>query len=290
MIRIDVSEIKQRRTCGRQWQYGSRNAIKLSPKVQPTALRFGTFFHECLHALYLGATIEKVMTMITNTLTDELEVRVITNMLTGYYDTVLQNDFDQYLIVDVEYGFKIEDMIPDVALCGSIDMIAVDKETNEVWGFEHKSAKSFKSPFLMKMDEQPRVYYIALTELVKKMNGTENKYTVGGIIMNEVKKVQKKFEIQRTVCKYSDENQCNFIKGLFMTCNSIIEGIGVDLLPEPSMMKCQMCSFSTICEDVQYSNVDTTALMDRFAEEYYIRDVDHLDEKAVQYESLALDD
>ena len=75
-----------------------------------------------------------------------------------------------------------------------------------------------------------------------------------------------------------------------MTCNSIIEGIGVDLLPEPSMMKCQMCSFSTICEDVQYSNVDTTALMDRFAEEYYIRDVDHLDEKAVQYESLALDD
>ena len=47
-IRIDVSEAKSYKECGRKWDLSSRNKFHLRPKAPNTNFLFGTLFHEGL--------------------------------------------------------------------------------------------------------------------------------------------------------------------------------------------------------------------------------------------------
>jgi hypothetical protein len=49
--------------------------------------------------------------------------------------------------------------------------------------------------------------------------------------------------------------------------------------PNPSYFKCQMCTYKTICSTYMYATLNAEQVIKEFAEEFKVRDTDHLDEK-----------
>lgn len=279
-MRIDVSEVKAFRTCKRQWAFSSRNRLNLAPRVQPHALTFGTHFHECLHGLYTGATWEKIERYVDQNLEAQEDRKLLKNMIAGYMQEVLPKDLEEYEILDIEYRFNLEKW-DGLQLCGSIDMIARRKYDNTIWGFEHKSAKSFKSDFMVGMDEQPVLYTIALQEYIKERH---QECTLGGIFFNEVKKLYTKFEWKRTPCVYSEEYLRNFLSSFLSSCREIRLQSGIPGLPSPApnVMNCKLCTFASVCKNFEYSYPSDDQVKDFMKEEFQVREVDHLDEKSTR--------
>lgn len=296
-MRFDVSEMKTLAECSRKWEISSRNAMHLKPRGINSNLAFGTLMHEALHALYMGSDPEKVLEQALRELPDSVQKRVMENIITGYVAGPLKEDLEKYVVMDIEHAVHLKfPEIPDDEICGSIDMIVWEPTTNCIHGFEHKSAAKFRPQVYIALDEQPRVYFMALKQLVDDMNhealerwAAQGKpvdkepvpYKVGNIYLNEVKKVQKKFEYQRTACHYSEEVIAKFKQRLIATAHKIhaLQEGALEPCPEPSYMKCQMCDFANICEMYQDRELDEEALLEEFSEEFIKRDVDHLDEK-----------
>lgn len=302
-MRFDVSELKTLGECGRKWQLSSRNAFHIRPKGINPNLAFGSLFHECLHALYLGGNPDKVLEQALRELSDPVQQRVMTNIITGYACGPLIEDLEKYQVLDIERRVSIRlpeltvineetgeiDEDESIEVCGSIDMIVLDKETFEVSGFEHKSAQKFRPEIYITMDEQPRTYFIELQKIVQEMNdrwsannnGEPGPYKVGAIIMNECKKVQRTFEYERHVCRYS-ENEINKYKQKLIATGMRIQALkrGEEFpCCNPSYMSCQMCDYANICQMYGYNDLDLDTLKEEFVEEFEVRDCDHLDEK-----------
>lgn len=302
-MKIDVSEIKTFRHCKRQWQLSSRNQFHLTAMVQPTAFAVGTVFHESLHKLYLGKDIEDVKQYIANSEVSKDDKVLLYSMIQGYYRNVLYKDQERFDVLDIEYHFEIpvkemcvELGIPvelvadceDVTLCGSIDMICVDKQTGEVWGFEHKTAKNFRNEVYCWMDEQPRLYYAALLRRVKQLNeqlhreGKLAYYELGGVYINEVRKLIRASESKRTPLSYPDDDLRNFMYGLLTSvaeCHKMVNDDRIPRVPQPDYMVCTNCMFNTICQTYQYADIKLPELLDEFSMEFKVREQDHLEEK-----------
>lgn len=305
-MRVDVSEIKSYRACKRSWLLSSRNRFHLRPRVTPSVFAFGTIFHEALHAMYMGSPLEKVMAMVTREMNPETDTALLA-MVPGYFENVLPYDLERYKVLDIEHQFSFEvPGVEDLNVCGSIDMIALDIETNKVYGFEHKTAKAYRDDHFLWMDEQPRVYTIALKHFVEAYNEKQmEKYheewdrwdaecqepdlepqkpipvTLGGIYINEVKKLLRKFDYKRSLCVYPEDDLTNFMNGFFHTCVQCKTSVDTDdvAIPQPNYMGCKMCNFQTICETYKYSTLVEDVVLDEFSEEFVKRDSDHLDEK-----------
>lgn len=301
-MRIDVSEVKTFRTCKRQWQISSRNYMHLVPKAPAPALIMGTKFHEALGKLYLGISLEKVMADLKEHLVEGEEA--LLNMITGYAREVLDGDLERYIVLDIEHHFsfvpttsKGEVFDPDLEICGSIDMIVLEEATGKVYGFEHKTTKNFRELEFIWMDEQPRVYTKALQGYVNRLNehrmeqweaagAPEDRkpvpFTVGGIYLNEVKKLLRQFQYQRTLCEYTDTDLDNFFDAFLNTCaecKKYSTNKNLFPAPQPSYFACQMCSFKGVCSTYMYNNINKTEILNEFEEELQERQMDHLDEK-----------
>lgn len=317
-MKVDVSEIKAYKGCKRQWKLSSRNGFHLRPIVTPTHFNLGTLFHESLAQLYMGAPLEKVMMFIRNEISTDSEAALLA-MIPGYAREVLPGDLDRYKVLEVEHHFSFvpvdldtgEVLDPDLEVCGSIDMIVLDIEENAIYGFEHKTCKNFRDSSFMWMDEQPRVYTYALQKYVAEYNrkqyykwkqereqygfiyGKEalDKWdvehpkplltTLGGIYINEVKKLLRDFKFQRTLCKYPRDDLANFMRAFFGTCKACHKSVEEDdpAYPVPSYFGCSMCDFKTICETYMYSTLDKDTVIREFQEEFKVRESDHLEEK-----------
>lgn len=311
-MKVDVSEIKTFKACARQWQLSSRNRFHLRPVVTPPQFAFGTLFHESLAQLYLGVSLDKVMTMVRREMQTGTDAALLA-MVPGYYKNVLPGDLDRFTVLDIEHHFNIAPttsqgeyvfpivpatdaktdepvydasgnrvMEPSLTICGSIDMIVLDKEQGKIYGFEHKTCKSFREESYLWMDEQPRVYTWALKQYIQQYNqqhGTE--YTLGGVYLNEVKKLLRQFQYQRTLCTYSDEDLDNFMMAFFNDCKNCKHAVDTDsyAAPKPSYWSCTMCSFKSICSTYMYENLDKKKILDEFSEEFVVRTEDHLEEK-----------
>lgn len=324
-MKCDVSEIKSFRHCKRQWQLSSRNQFHLTAVVQPTAFAMGTVFHESLHKLYLGKDIEEVKQYIANSEVSQDNKVVLYSMIQGYYRHVLYKDQERFKVLDIEYHFEIpvkemcvELGIPvelvadceDVTICGSIDMICVDKKTNEIWGFEHKTAKNFRNEIYCWMDEQPRLYYAALQLYVDKLNDKlkdewigvcdaidasnvhgagyvefpeePEYYKLGGVYINEVRKLIRASETKRTPLKYPDDDLRNFMYGLLTSvaeCHRMVNDSSIPRIPQPDYMVCTNCMYNTICQTYQYADIKLPELLNEFDMEFKVRENDHLDDK-----------
>jgi hypothetical protein len=307
-IRFDVSELKTFKECGRKWELSSRNAYHLRPRVAAPNLVFGTLFHEALHGLYAAAepNVDGILETLMRELTgDAVAQKVMTTMIKGYYSGPLQDDKAKYKILDIERGFEIPvpelymcinpesgEIVPGpdvVVICGSIDMIAIDRETNAVWGFEHKSCKNFRTDVYHMLDEQPKMYYLALKQIIDELNAKKSQetppYILGGLIVNEVKKLSNKFEYQRRICKYSIMQQAKFYSSVLHFGEQIVKAAqrmeheDLNLPTSPSYLKCAMCDYANICSQYGDDNLELEVILDEFAEEYQVREVDHLDEK-----------
>lgn len=300
-MKCDVSEIKTFRHCKRQWQLSSRNQFHLTAMVQPTAFAVGTVFHESLHKLYLGKDIEEVKDYIANSEVSKDDKVLLYSMIQGYYRNVLYKDQERFDVLDIEYHFEIpvkemciELGIPvelvadceDVTLCGSIDMICVDKVTGEVWGFEHKTAKNFRNEVYCWMDEQPRLYYAALLRRVKQWNenskGASDLYKLGGVYINEVRKLIRASESKRTALSYPEDDLRNFMYGLLTSvaeCHRMVNNEGIPRVPQPDYMVCTNCMYNTICQTYQYADIKLPELLSEFDMEFKVRENDHLEEK-----------
>lgn len=299
-MRVDVSEIKCRRECSRKWALSSRNYYHMKPKTESPNLRFGSIFHEGLAGLYLSggdqskidATIDRSVQLLEGDI--DLQ-KTMANMLTGYSVNVLPADLERYDVLDIEHKFCFslpEDLIGpgeewarELEVCGSIDMILLDKQTNCIVGFEHKSCKNFRTEFYNVMDEQPRTYYIALGRYIEKYNKAKGtSYKNGGIYVNETRKLKTRFEHSRLdAILYTDEECRKFLEGFKRTAEQIYfapKQYSSQLpAPEPSYLKCNMCDFRSVCEHYGYRAPAKQDILEEFAEEVEIREFDHLDEK-----------
>lgn len=290
-MKVDVSEIKTYKSCRRQWLISSRNGFHLRPLVTPSHFALGTIFHESLHQMYMGVPLEKVMAFVRKEMSNDSEVALLA-MVPGYYREVLPHDLDRFKVLDIEHHFNFvpadpetgEVLDPDVEVCGSIDMIVLDVEENAIYGFEHKTCKNFRDSSFMWMDEQPRVYTYALMLYVQEYNAKhpdQEPATLGGIYINEVKKLLRDFKYQRTLCKYPADDLTNFMRAFFGTCcachKSVVENDPA--YPSPSYFGCSMCDYKTICETYMYSTLDKDTVIDEFKEEFKVRESDHLEEK-----------
>ena len=290
-MKVDVSEIKTYKSCRRQWLISSRNGFHLRPLVTPSHFALGTIFHESLHQMYMGVPLEKVMTFVRKEMSNDSEVALLA-MVPGYYREVLPHDLDRFKVLDIEHHFSFVPADPEtgevldaeVEVCGSIDMIVLDVEENAIYGFEHKTCKNFRDSSFMWMDEQPRVYTYALMLYVQEYNAKhpdQEPATLGGIYINEVKKLLRDFKYQRTLCKYPADDLTNFMRAFFGTCcachKSVVENDPA--YPSPSYFGCSMCDYKTICETYMYSTLDKDTVIDEFKEEFKVRESDHLEEK-----------
>lgn len=299
-MRVDVSEIKTRRDCGRKWALTSRNYYHIKPRVENSNLRFGSIFHEALAGLYLSKgdpesidrVVDKYVAMLDG---DEGLQRTLTCMLYGYASEVLPADLEKYTVLDIEHKFEFGlpselveppfDWAKDLKICGSIDMVLLDREAGEILGFEHKSCKNFRTEFYNSVDEQPRTYYIALNHYIEKYNayhGTD--YKNGGIYVNEVRKLKTRFEHSRLEPIVCTEEECSrFLKGFRATAKSIYFApetyLGKLPDPEPSYLKCNICDFKSVCEHYGYNTPGREEILEEFSEEVETREFDHLDEK-----------
>lgn len=310
-MKVDVSEIKTYKSCRRQWLLTSRNMFHLRPMITPSHFALGTIFHESLHMMYMGASLEKTMDFVRKNISQDSEAALLA-MVPGYYKNVLPGDLDRYQVLDIEHHF---DFIPtdpetgevldeDLHVCGSIDMIVLDTEENAIYGFEHKTCKNFRDSSFMWMDEQPRVYTYALMQYLNVYNaklyqkfvddhlqwvknehqGDEPQYhpaTLGGIYINEVKKLLRDFKYQRTLCKYPEDDLRNFMRAFFGTCCACHNSVKNNdpAYPSPSYLGCSMCDYKTICETYMYGTLDKDTVLEEFKEEFKVRETDHLEEK-----------
>ena len=290
-IRVDVSEIKTYKSCKRQWLISSRNGFHLRPLVTPSHFALGTIFHESLHQMYMGVPLEKIMAFVRKEISQDSEAALLA-MVPGYYRNVLPHDLERFQVLDIEHHFNFipcdldtgEVIDPDIEVCGSIDMIVLDPEENAIYGFEHKTCKNFRDSSFMWMDEQPRVYTYALQLYINDFNAKHPERepaTLGGIYINEVKKLLRDFKYQRTLCKYPGDDLSNFMKAFFGTCcachKSVVENDPA--YPSPSYFGCSMCDYKTICETYMYSTLDRDVVVEEFKEEFKVRESDHLEEK-----------
>ena len=277
-MRIDVSEVKSFRTCRRQWQLSSRNMFHLRPKVTPPAFILGTIFHEALHALYAGASLEVVMQMIKREIVTDKDAALLA-MVPGYAKNVLPGDLDRFDVLEIEHKFSfVPEQDPDLEIVGSIDMIVMEKDTGLIYGFEHKTCKNFREPSYMWMDEQPRVYYVALQKYAQeKYPG----HGVGGVYINEVKKLLRDLQYQRIRGVYPEDDLKNFMDGFFATCAACKNLVtsGDFPAPTPNYFTCKLCNFKGICEKYMYANLDLNLIVEQFGDEFIVRDSDHLEEK-----------
>lgn len=287
-MKIDVSEVKSYRECQRQWKLSSRNGMHLRPFITPPAYAVGTLFHNALHALYTGVPLEKVMTYV-RTQGNYDEARCLLAMVPGYADNVLHRDLEQYDILEIEYRFSFpprdadgEDLDIGIDIVGSIDMIIQDKETGLVYGVEHKTAKTFRADTYLWMDEQPRVYSEALLRFLEESDDLDISQ-FGGIYINEVQKLLRKFRYKRTLCTYPGDDLSNFMMKFYMSAIDIKEATMHEdaAIPCPGYMKCGMCTYQTICQKYMYSTLDEEEVLDEFQEEFKKRVEDHLNDKEV---------
>ena len=311
-MKVDVSEIKTFKACRRQWQLSSRNRFHMRPIVTPPQFALGTIFHESLAQLYLGVSLDKVMAMVRREMKTDNDAALLA-MIPGYYNKVLPGDLDRFTVLDIEWHFEVPPttsdgeylfpiehqvdaktgelcyddngdpiMVPSLIICGSIDMIVVDKVEGKIYGFEHKTCKNFRDESFLWMDEQPRVYTWALQHYIRNYNekhGTN--YTLGGVYLNEVKKLLRQFQYQRTLCTYTDEDLDHFMQAFFTDCTACKHAVDNNsyAAPKPSYFSCGMCSFKTICSTYMYAPLNESEVLEEFKEEFVKREEDHLEEK-----------
>lgn len=332
-MKVDVSEIKTFKACRRQWQLSSRNRFHMRPIVTPPQFALGTIFHESLAQLYLGVSLDKVMAMVRREMQTDNDAALLA-MIPGYYNKVLPSDLDRFTVLDIEHHFDIAPvtsdgeylfpiehatdpktgelmyddngepiMQPSLTICGSIDMIVLDKETNQIYGFEHKTCKNFRDESYLWMDEQPRVYTWALKEYIRNYNKKQMEKwsaqcdccesvgercpapptpaTLGGVYLNEVKKLLRQFQYQRTLCTYTDEDLDHFMQAFFTDCTACKHAVDNNsyAAPKPSYFSCGNCTFKTICSTYMYAPLDEAEVLEEFKEEFIKREEDHLEEK-----------
>ena len=106
--------------------------------------------------------------------------------------------------------------------------------------------------------------------------------TLGGVYLNEVKKLLRQFQYNRTLCTYTDEDLDNFMQAFFEYCTQCKHAVDNNslMLPQPNYMNCQMCMFKTICTTYMYNNLNKDEILEEFKEEFVEREEDHLEEKA----------
>lgn len=301
-MRVDVSEIKTFKTCRRQWSLSSRNKAHMRPISTPGRFRLGVLFHEALAQLYLGNSPEKVLAFVRTEMDPTSDVALLA-MVPGYARNVLPDDMDRYKLLDIEHHFEFvpttrdgEVINDDLTVAGSIDRIMLDVAENTIYGFEDKTCKDFRDDTYLWMDEQPRVYVHALMYYVKQYNARLRKEwesagcpadmepvpaKLGGIYMNEVKKLLRDFKYKRTLCSYSEDDLGRFMEHFFGTCQSCYNLVksGEVPTPNPGFFTCSMCDFKPICATYMYDIPSQASVIEEFKDEFQVRTEDHLTEK-----------
>jgi len=300
-VKFSISEVKSFLACERQWSLSSRNRTPLRALETSTALKLGTIFHESLAYAYNRkeeANLEQILMTCAPHLQNDKDFAILSKMLTGYFQDVLPTDLEKWEILEIEYCFNhplvtLSTKQLDVYITGAIDLIVYEAETNTIWGIEHKTAKAYRESTFAQMDAQPRLYAEMLTTLYLKdaisRNRVPSDAKVGGIIINEVKKLSTKFDYKRTVMQYDNDSRLHFNANLTAILERMLNTLEQDFCaPTTHHASCSYCSFKNVCLEFTYKpvTVDTILHHETLSEQFKVRTVDYIQEHLLSFNVL----
>ena len=105
---------------------------------------------------------------------------------------------------------------------------------------------------------------------------------LGGVYINEVRKLVRAFDYRRSALKYPEDDLRNFLLSFLTSCaecHKYATNEDIPRIPSPDMMTCQTCQYNTICQTFQYQNLTKDKVLTEFKLEFEERKQDHLDEK-----------
>ena len=251
--------------------------------------------------MYLGADPEKVLEWVKSQSDVEHNPgeAALQSMVKGYVEELLSSDLERYKILEIEHHFErrivpeISGISEEVKLCGSIDMIVLEEHPKDsefplLWGFEHKTCKNYRSGAYAKLDDQLRVYNWALYKYLgelKEAHKVPQDTQVGGVVLNETRKLLRKFENHRQVYYEDRMSLWRYINGLSRITDDMratshdLKKFNINPEPCADFMSCQMCEYNTICETYGSRLPGQNEILQEFEGEFQVRECDHLDEK-----------
>lgn len=249
---LSANEIRQYTECARKRYYSSRDHLALRTTKDKPTLHLGKAVHAMFqyyytHAEKLGG-LELVPRFQLKEEMDEDSCKVF-NCIHENYMERLAEDVEKYSVIGCEVEFQLRNWpIDDVMYHGQIDMIVLDRETNKIWFFEHKTCKDFRPEIYNRFDIQLHIY----TEYGMRYCA-ENGYEWGGIILNEVKKAktERGYANHRMYYTYDDYEMCDFNYWLARKTAAAVDP-GNPHEPCNNYMTCKNCEYSSICMSFGY--------------------------------------
>ena len=174
---ISISDVRLFNRCRRKWDLTSPNRQGLGNTLaNPKYFLFGSAVHRVLDIMacneYTPETIEQVFNEYflddqqQMTLEDLDEARqLMTTMLEGYIDHYQPILGTQFEYLASEQTFRVPIPNTDGHLRGTVDGLALNKHTGDIWVLEHKTFSRKPSFGTIMLDEQLRTYAWAIPQV-----------------------------------------------------------------------------------------------------------------------------
>ena len=256
-MRTSISEIKTFRECQRKWYFSGRNGMYLRPKIVDSSFKTGSAFHAALEAMYKQESYN-IDNIIDKYNVEEKDQDMLKFQIKKYEENVLKHDLETINVIAPELAYNIE-LANGVILFGFIDVVYEEKKTGNIGVLEHKFVRNFRSDVYNHLDEQIKAYELALHELFGQCDA--------GVTLNQIRKLQTKFEHARNTYKQTHQQLKHFYAELIEVTNQmkfLSDNNIVDYPAEPHWFGCSFCEYKSLCLKMnQVGTNDTTILTEK---------------------------
>lgn len=249
-----ISEIKTFRECKRKWFFSGRNGMYLRPKIVNSSFKTGSAFHAALEAMYKQESYN-IDNIIDKYKVEEKDQDMLKFQIKKYEEHVLKHDLKTINVIAPEFKYSIE-LENGVTLFGFIDVVYEEKKTGDIGVLEHKFIRNFRSNTYNYLDEQIKVYELAILKVFGQCNA--------GVSLNQVRKLKTKFEHARETYKQTIKQLKNFNEDLLNVTNEMqmLSDSGIKDYPaEPHWLGCSFCDYKYLCLKMNQAGTDDTTIL-----------------------------
>lgn len=277
---FSANEIRTFCDCSRKRYYNSRDLLAIrSTKLTP-ALSIGTAVHKWLQHMYTTASalmlqrddfsIEAARDCVQQAAAsfameiDEDTAKTF-NCITSEdnYRKQLAEDLTKYTVLACEAEFQLKDWpFEGVLYHGQIDMIVLDRETQKIHFFEHKTCKDFRPEIYNRFDIQLHIY-----DVYGRVYASSQDLEWGGMILNEIKKsrTDRGYASHRMYYNYSQQESDEFFNWLSRKTDAAVHSKHE---PCNGYMTCRVCDYAPICLKYGYEvPEDRESILAAFSDE-----------------------
>lgn len=267
-LNVHVTDLKTYMTCARKYYYGS--VQNLRRQSTPTAYLAGTYAHVWFEAYYgefggefsggdaepesrlenalkaADAWLEAAVLAECATQGDVdrtmVEVELVRSVLRKYEEYEEETQALKAYEVNgkkiIESSFAL-DSVAGTRLLGKMDMCAVD-EYDRIWVVDHKTAKTFPSEDILRLDLQLCAYYVAAEKVLGK--------PPYGIMFNVVRKQNPETARTPVFKRFSITRNPTEVVNMGKEITNALKALADDrvFLRSPSFM-CKACPYKELC-------------------------------------------